>query len=147
MIHLSKLWWGLIIFIVFIGGVIVWFVWDGYAIRLWWQRTTNPSLEYRDYTNIDDGVRITDQEMTESAKSVKLVEQIPEVAEWLKQFSGPKGTSTKTYARGFVQTESRLGDVYSVHVYEEPGLYEHFPIKTIGWYEVNRKTWEVKGVK
>lgn len=145
--HLSKVWWALIILVVLIGGVVVWLTWDTYLVRLWWQRTTNPSLEYRNFNNVDDGVKLTDEEITEHAKAAKLVEQVPEVAEWLKQFSGPKGTSPETGARGFVQVESRLGDVYSVHVYTEPGLYLYFPVKTFWWYEVDRKTWSVKRVQ
>ncbi len=144
--HISKAWWALIILVVLVGGVVVWLKWDTYVVRLWWQRTTNPSLEYQSFANVDIGADLTREESIEHAKAAKLVEQVPEVAEWLKQFSGPKGMSPETGARGFVEVISRLGDVYSVQVYEEPGLYIHFPIKTIGWYEVDRKTWSVKHV-
>lgn len=126
-------------------GATGWFLLDQYIVHLWWQRIMHPSLEYRDYNGSEGD--ITDEEMTESAKAVKLVEQLPEVVEWRKQFFGPKGTSPETGAVGWVQTEKRLGDVYSVHVYEEPGLYLHFPIKTFGWYEVDRRSWEIVGNK
>ncbi|MBI4276794.1 hypothetical protein HY629_03075 [Candidatus Uhrbacteria bacterium] len=125
-------------------GALTWFMRDGYTAKIWLRRITHPSLEYRGYNSA--GGDITDQEMTESAKAVKLVEQRPEVAEWQKQFFGPKGTSPATGVVGWVQTEYRLGDVYAVHVYEEPGLYIKFPTKTFGWYEVDRKTWVVRGV-
>lgn len=117
-------------------GISVWFMADGYTFRVWKQRIMNPSLEYVNY-NANNGPQLTSDEITEHANAVKVVEAFPDVQEFFAAL-GPKQTTSKGCHR-FIGVDHRLGDVYTVEVFDDCVLYTN----VLAWYEVDRKTWGI----
>jgi hypothetical protein len=71
-------------------------------------------------------------------EAVAAVRALPEVAEWLRDFTGTLAE------RACVEVGADKGEVYTVHVYEDvPGPPGEGHNATLGWFEVNKKTGKV----
>ncbi len=77
-----------------------------------------------------------------AGEAVASVRSLPEVADWLKHFTGPLAQ------RACVEVANDEGEVYTVHVYEDvPGPPGEGHNATLGWFEVHKQTGKVTKVE
>ncbi len=86
--------------------------------------------------------KLGETDKTEEEYAIDLVQELPEVQEWMKLFSEPNGTSPITGGTTGFAIDSGGSGLYTVHVYEN--LPER--IVTFGWYEVNTITGGIEKV-
>lgn len=71
-----------------------------------------------------------------TSEAIALVNNLPDVKQWMAQFTGPNETSPKTGGVPVIEIDSETTSTYVVHAYESMSDHD----ATFNWYTVDKMT-------